>query len=70
MLVKWTLVFFVALSLGFVVLSKVISFLNPPRPGRSRAPVLRQIDRMLRWSVFIPAAVGLIVLVVTLWLAA
>jgi len=70
MLVKWTLVFFVALSLGFVVLSKVISFLNPPRPGRSRAPVLRRIDRMLRWSVFIPAAVGLIVLVVTLWLAA
>jgi hypothetical protein len=70
MLVKWTLVFFVALSLGFVVLSKVISFLNPPRPGRPRPPVLRRIDRMLRWSVFIPAAVGLIVLVVTLWLAA
>ena len=70
MLVKWTLVFFVALSLGFVVLSKVISLLNSPRPGRPRAPVLRQIDRMLRWSVFIPAAVGLIVLVVTLWLAA
>jgi hypothetical protein len=70
MLVKWTLVFFVALSLGFVVLSKVISFLNPPRPGRPRAPVLRRIDRLLRWSVFIPAAVGLIVLVVTLWLAA
>ncbi len=70
MLVKWTLVFFVALSLGFVVLSKLISFLNPPRPGRPRAPVLRRIDRMLRWSVFIPAAVGLIVLVVTLWLAA
>jgi hypothetical protein len=70
MLVKWTLVFFVALSLGFVVLSKLISFLNPPRPGRPRAPVLRRIDRMLRWSLFIPAAVGLIVLVVTLWLAA
>jgi hypothetical protein len=70
MLVKWTLVFFMALSLGFVVLSKVISFLNPPRPGRPRAPVLRRIDRMLRWSVFIPVAVGLIVLVVTLWLAA
>ncbi len=70
MLVKWTLVFFVALSLGLVVLSKVVSFFNPPRPGRPRAPVLRRIDRMLRWSVFIPAAVGLIVLVVTLWLAA
>jgi|GraSoiStandDraft_16_1057320.scaffolds.fasta_scaffold41664_2 hypothetical protein len=70
MLVKWTLVFFVALSLGFVVLTKVVSFFNPPRPGRPRAPVLRRIDRMLRWSLFIPAAVGLIVLVVTLWLAA
>jgi hypothetical protein len=70
MLVKWTLVFFVALSLGFVVLTKVVSFFNPPRPGLPRAPVLRRIDRMLRWSLFIPAAVGLIVLVVTLWLAA
>jgi hypothetical protein len=70
MLVKWTLVFFVALSLGFVVLTKVVSFFNPPRPGRPRAPVLRRIDRMLRWSLFIPAVVGLIVLVVTLWLAA
>jgi hypothetical protein len=70
MLVKWTLVFFAALSLSFVVLSKVVSFFNPPRPGRPRAPVLGRIDRMLRWSVFIPAAVGLIVLVVTLWLAA
>jgi hypothetical protein len=70
MLVKWTLVFFVVLSLGFVVLSKVVSFFNPPRPGRPRAPVLRRIDRMLRWSVIVPAAVGLIVLVVTLWLAA
>ena len=70
MLVKWTLVFFVALSLGLVVLSKLVSFFNPPRPGRPRAPVLRRLDRMLRWSVFIPAVIGLIVLVVTLWLAA
>jgi hypothetical protein len=69
MLVKWTLVFFVALSLGFVVLTKVVSFFNPPRPGRPRPPVLRRVDRMLRWSVLIPAVVGLVVLVVTLWLA-
>ena len=68
MLVKWTLVFFVVFSLGLVVLSKVITFFNPPRPGRPRAPVLRRIDRMLRWSVLIPAVVGLVVLVVTLWL--
>ena len=44
----WTLVFFVALSLGFVVLTKVVSFFNPPRPGRPRAPVLRRIDRSQR----------------------
>jgi len=51
------------------VLSKVLRFFNPPRPGRPRPPLLRRVDRMLRWSVLIPAAVGLAVLVVTLWLA-
>jgi predicted secreted protein len=70
MLVKWTLVFFVVLSLGLVLLSKVIAFFNPPRPGRPRAPVLRRLDRALRWTVIIPAVLGLVVLAVTLWLAA
>jgi len=70
MLIKWTLVVFAVLSLGLVVLSKVLTFFNPPRPGRPRPPVLRRIDRMLRWTVLIPAAVGLVVLAVTLWLAA
>jgi len=70
MLVKWTLVFFVALSLGLVVLSKIIAFVNPPRPGRPPTPVLRAIDRMLRWTVLVPAVLGLVVLAVTLWLAA
>ena len=68
MLVKWTLVFFAVLSIGLVVLSKVLTFFNPPRPESPRAPVLRRLDRMLRWSVLIPAVVGLVVLVVTLWL--
>ena len=70
MLIKWTLLVFAALSLGLVVLSKVLTLFNPPRPGRPRPPVLRRIDRMLRWTVLIPAAVGLVVLAVTLWLAA
>jgi len=70
MLVKWTLVFFVALSLGLVVLSKAIAFFNPPLPGRPRARVLRRLDRALRWTVIIPAVLGLVVLAVTLWLAA
>ena len=68
MLVKWTLVFFAVLSIGLVVLSKLIAFLNPPRPGRPRPPLLRRVERTLRWSVLIPAVVGIVVLVVTLWL--
>ena len=70
MLIKWTLLIFAVLSLGLLVLSKVLAFFNPPRPGRPRPPVLCRIDRMLRWTVLIPAAVGLVVLAVTLWLAA
>ena len=70
MLIKWTLLIFAVLSLGLVALSKVLAFFNPPRLGRPRPPVLRRIDRMLRWTVLIPAAVGLVVLAVTLWLAA
>jgi hypothetical protein len=70
MVIKWTLMFFAALSLALVVLSKLVSFMNPPRPGRPRPPLLRRLDRMLRWSVLIPAAIGLAVLVVTLWLGA
>jgi hypothetical protein len=70
MVIKWTLIFFAVLSLTLVVLSKVVSFMNPSRPGRPRPPVLRRLDRMLRWSVLIPAAIGLAVLVVTLWLGA
>ena len=69
MLIKWTLVFFAVLSLALVGLSKIIAFFNPPRPGRPRPPLLRRLDHMLRWTVLVPAAVGLVVLVVTLWLA-
>jgi hypothetical protein len=70
MVIKWTLIFFAVLSVGLVVLSMVISFMNPPRPGRPRPPVLHRLDRMLRWTVLIPAAIGLAVIVVTLWLGA
>ena len=67
MLIKWTLIFFAVLAVGLVALSKIISFFNPPRPGRPRPPLLGRVDRMLRWSVLVPAAIGLAVLVVTLW---
>ena len=70
MLIKWTLFFFAVCAVALVVLSKIIAFLNPPRPGRPRPPLLRRVDRLLRWTLLVPAAAGLLILVVTLWLAA
>ena len=63
---KWVLVFFAVLSLGLFVVSKVIGFLNPPRPGRPEPPILRSVTRALRWSVILPALLGLVILVLTL----
>ena len=64
---KWVLVFFAVLSLGLYVLTKLITFLDPPRPGRPHGPMLRRIERALRWSVIVPALLGLAILIVTLW---
>ena len=63
---KWVLVFFAVLSIGLFVLSKVIGFLNPPRPGRAEPPILRSVTRALRWSVILPALLGLALLTLTL----
>ncbi len=63
---KWVLLFFAVLSLGLFALTKVISFLNPPRPGRPEPPILRSVTRALRWSVITPALLGLALLVLTL----
>ena len=63
---KWVLVFFAVLSLGLFVISKIIGFLNPPRPGRPEPPILRSVTRALRWSVIVPALLGLAVLTITL----
>ena len=64
--VKWVLVFFAVVSLGLVVLTKLITFLDPPRPGRPRGPLLRRAERALRWSVIVPVLLGLAILVLTL----
>ena len=64
--VKWVLVFFAVTALGLVVLTKIITFLDPPRPGRPRGPLLRRLERALRWSVIVPAVLGLVILALTL----
>jgi len=63
---KWVLVFFAVLSLGLFAISKIISSLNPPRPGRPEPPILRKVTRALRWSVIVPALLGLAILALTL----
>ena len=63
---KWVLIFFAAAALTLLVLSKVIVFLNPPRPGRPAPPVLRRVERAIRWTIVIPAALGLALIAATL----
>jgi hypothetical protein len=41
-------------------------FLNPPRPGRPAPLMLGRVQRALTWTVLVPAALALVLLVVTL----
>ena len=69
MIFKWVLAIFALTSLVLFVLTKVIAFLNPPRPGRPEPRLLARTRRALRWSVWVPALLGLAILVLTLWRA-
>jgi hypothetical protein len=44
----------------------VLALLNPPRPGRPVPAVLRRAQRVLTWTVLVPAALALVLLAVTL----
>jgi hypothetical protein len=66
MVFKWALIIFTVAAVVLFVLSKAITFLNPPRPGRSAPPILGRVQRALTWTVLVPAALALVLLVVTL----
>jgi hypothetical protein len=66
MLMKWTLIAFGIAAIALFVLSKVLGFLNPPRPGRPRPPLLGRVERTLRWTVLIPFALAVVLLVLAL----
>jgi hypothetical protein len=66
MLVKWTLIAFGVAAVALFVLSKVLGFLNPPRPGRPRPALLRKVERTLRWTIIIPLALAAVLLVLAL----
>ena len=66
MLIKWLLIVFGALSAALFVLSKLLAWVNPPRPSQPRPPALRRVERALRWSVLVPAGLALALLAFTL----
>jgi uncharacterized membrane protein len=63
---KWTLVAFGIAAIVLFVLSKILAFMNPPRPERPRPPLLRRVERALRWTVIIPFALAVVLLVLAL----
>jgi len=69
MLVKWTLVAFALASVALFALSKLLSWMNPPRPGRARGPsppLLKKVERALRWTVLVPLGIAVVLLVLAL----
>ena len=66
MVFKWTLVAFGAVAVALFVLGKVLAFLNPPRPGHPGPPLLRRVERALRFTVLVPLAIAVVLLVLAL----
>ncbi len=66
MVFKWTLILFGTAAIGLIVLGKALAFLNPPRPGRASPPLLRRVERAIRWVVLVPLVVAAALLAIAL----
>jgi hypothetical protein len=66
MLIKWILIAFGVAALALFVLSKVLAFMNPPRPHRPKPPLLIRVERALRWTVIVPLVLAVALLVIAL----
>ena len=66
MVFKWALVTFGAAAAALLVLSKLLAYMNPPRPGRPSPPLLRRVKRALRVTVLVPLAIAIVLLVLAL----
>lgn len=65
MLLKWTLVAFALASVALFALSKVLAWMNPPRPGRRLGPgppLLVRVERALRWTLLVPLGIAVVLL--------
>jgi len=66
MVFKWVLVTFGTAAIALIVLGKVLAVLNPPRPGRPRPPIARRVERALRWTLLVPLAIVIVLLILAL----
>jgi hypothetical protein len=69
MLLKWTLVAFALASVALFVLSKLLAWMDPPRPGRRlgpTTPLLRRVERALRWTLLVPIGIAVALLALAL----
>jgi hypothetical protein len=46
--------------------SQILAFMNPPRRGRPKPPLLGRVERALRWTVIVPFALAVVLLVLAL----
>jgi hypothetical protein len=58
MVFKWALVAFGVTAAALFALGKVLAFLNPPRPGRPRPPIVRRVERSLAWTLWVPLVIA------------
>ena len=66
MVFKWTLIIFGTMAIALFLLGKVLAFLNPPRRGQPRPPLLATVERTLRWTVLVPIGVAVVLLALAL----
>jgi hypothetical protein len=66
MVFKWTLVVFGTAAGTLFVIGKLLAFLNPPRRGRPAPPLVRRVERALRWTLLVPLAIAVVLLVLAL----
>ncbi|HET7874217.1 MAG TPA: hypothetical protein VFN71_01730 [Methylomirabilota bacterium] len=59
MIFRWALIAFAVATLLLWGLSKLLGWLHPPGARRPPPPWTRSLERTLRWSVLLPAALGL-----------
>jgi len=66
MVFKWTLVAFGIAAGALFVIGKLLAFMSPPRRGRPEPPLVRRVERALRWTLLVPLAIAVVLLVLAL----